>query len=261
MNTHAFRYTCFALGILFGIAGFISQSHAIDQTGLLLYMPFDGDANDVSGNGNDGETMENTEWVTGQFGKALKINGDGYVEVPHNDSLSIERDFTIELWVNMEDLHDTNSSFVTKPDSYMFHVDGEPESATAEFFLCEPLVWVGGFDDGRTTANVEVPMNGWAHVATIYDGVEHRTYVNGELKGTYVRNPGGDLDSNTDPLVIGKDNRSCCDTRLMTAVLDEVRVWTRVLSDAEIKSVMDSFTAVEAKDKLVTTWARIRNTK
>jgi len=261
MNIYVFRYTCFALGILFGIAGFVSQSHAMDQTGLLLYMPFDGDANDASGNGNDGETMKSTEWVSGQFGQALKINGDGYVEVPHNDSLSIVRDFTIELWANIEDLDDTNSSFVTKPDSYMFHVDGEPGSATDEFFLCEPLVWVGGFDNWRTTANVEVPMNEWAHVATIYDGVEHRTYVNGELKGTYVRNPGGDLDSNTDPLVIGKDNRTCCDTRLMTAVLDEVRVWTRVLSDAEIKAAMDGLTAVEAKDKLATTWAGIKNTK
>jgi hypothetical protein len=260
MNTSVFRHACLALGILLGIACFILQSHSLDQTGLLFYMPFDGDANDASGNGNDGETMENTAWVAGQFGKALKVNGDGYVEIPHNDSLSIKRDFTIELWVNMEDLHNTNSSFVTKPDSYMFHVDGEPGSATAEFFLCEPLVWVGGFDAWRTTANVKVPMNEWAHVATIYDGTEHRTYVNGELKGTYVRSVGGDLDSNTDPVVIGKDNRTCCNTRLMTAVLDEVRVWTRVLSDAEIKEVMNP-TAVEAQDKLVMTWARIKKTQ
>jgi len=260
MKTHVFRYVCLALGILLGIACSISQSHALDETGLLLYMPFDGDANDASGNGNDGETKESTAWVAGQFGKALKVNGDGYVEIPHNDSLSIKRDFTIELWVNMEDLHNTNSSFVTKPDSYMFHVDGEPGSATPEYFLCEPLVWVGGFDAWRTTANVEVPMNEWAHVATIYDGKEHRTYVNGELKGTYVRSSGGDLDTNTDPVVIGKDNRTCCNTRLMTATLDEVRVWTRVLSDAEMKQAMD-ITAVEAKDKLATTWARTKKTQ
>jgi len=159
MNTHVLRYTCLALGILLGITGFISQSYALDQNGLLLYMPFDGDANDASGNGNDGEIMNSTAWVAGQFGEALKIDGDGYVEIPHNDSLSIERDLTIELWVNMENLHSTNSSFVTKPDSYMFHVDGE--SATEEFFLCEPLLWVNG-DMGpwRTSSNIKVPMNG-----------------------------------------------------------------------------------------------------
>jgi hypothetical protein len=239
-----------------GVFSFVQQGKALDTTGLLLYMPFDGDTNDASGNGNDGTLMGSASLVNnGAIGGALRIDGAGHVEIPHNDSLSIQRDFTIELWVNAEGFPDNFSSFVTKPDSYMLHIDGE---GAVDTFKWEPLVWAGGLDAWRTGANVETPMNEWAHIAGVYDGTEYRSYVNGELKGTHTRS--GNIDPNTQPLVVGKDNRGCCTARRMVAALDEVRIWTRALSESEIREAMNP-TAIEAKNKLATAWGRIKQTR
>ena len=68
--------------------------------GLVGYYPFDGNANDRSGNGNNG-VMTGGTLVADRFGtpgRALDLNGQGeLVTVAHNAGLNLTNDLTISV--------------------------------------------------------------------------------------------------------------------------------------------------------------------
>ncbi len=81
----------------------------------------------------------------------------------------------------------------------------------------------------QVTAQVDVPSNQWTHVAVTYDGFTARFYVDGQQAGTVplANNP---FATRTGDLGLGVDV-NCCPFR---GYLDEVRLWSRPLSQAEI---------------------------
>ena len=238
-----------------------SFSQAIDKDKLVLYLPLDEGkgktAKDFSEVGNDGKLEGDAEWLSGKYGKAIKVDGPpSSVVVKDHDSLDFEDELTIEAWVNIEELPDTYNSIITKTDTYMIHTttEGKPGGTVG----LEPLVWIGGaYGQWQTTASVPVPLKEWHHVAGVWDGKEIRTYIDGKLEGKCPRP--GKMDVTTTDLFIGYDSRAGCNTRRSTQVIDEVIFWGRVLSESEIKETMkENFFSVEDADKLTTTWGRIK---
>jgi len=72
----------------------------IDET-LVLYLPLDETAKDLSQYGNDGILVGDPEWVDGKFGKGIEFHGpaDG-IEVKHADSLNWgDGPVTLEFWI------------------------------------------------------------------------------------------------------------------------------------------------------------------
>ena len=71
----------------------------------MLYLSFDEGAGeevkDLSGHENHGtlQGLTKPKWVDGKSGKALSYDGQGYVEVPHDDSLSLTGPHTISYWL------------------------------------------------------------------------------------------------------------------------------------------------------------------
>jgi hypothetical protein len=57
--------------------------------GLVAYYPFNGNANDESGNGNHGSPVGGATWTTGVLGGAVHLNGAGYINVPDSPSLDL----------------------------------------------------------------------------------------------------------------------------------------------------------------------------
>ena len=49
-----------------GIAG--------EDPDLVAYYPFEGNAEDASGNGNDGEIDGGSKWIKGKFGDAIELD-------------------------------------------------------------------------------------------------------------------------------------------------------------------------------------------
>ncbi|MEJ7822566.1 MAG: hypothetical protein WKF85_09610, partial [Chitinophagaceae bacterium] len=70
--------------------------------GLVAYYPFNGDANDASGNGNHGIAYNVTP-ATDNFGKpnsAFSFNGtNSYIRVPNSPSLNPTSQISICAWV------------------------------------------------------------------------------------------------------------------------------------------------------------------
>ena len=71
--------------------------------GLVAYYPFNGNANDASGNGNNG-TVCGAVLTTNRFGvpnSAYDFDGaTTYIRVPDSDSLELTNDFSLSVWVN-----------------------------------------------------------------------------------------------------------------------------------------------------------------
>jgi hypothetical protein len=257
------KFIMFLFALLFLCA---SSLYALDKEGLMLYLPFDegsGDvAKDASGNGNDGELQGKGKWVEGKFGKALHLSAAAdYVEVPHSDSLDIKQDITMEIWAKVDSISaDPYCSFITKctADSvgaYMLHVDG-----SAGEVVIDPLVFINNSYAQWPSARGAAPFGEWHYFTGSYDGSEYRTYIDGKLEATFKRAPGGEIDHSDAPVAIGRDNRSPIPGgRFMDCIVDEARIWNRVLSQSEIKEAMEGILlSVEPKELLTATWGEIK---
>ena len=255
------RLTIPLLVILMLCAGNV---YALGNNGLMLYLPFnEGSGNaarDASGNGNNGDIKGNFEWVEGQFGKAVHLHDvpDEYVEVPHSDTLDIRNAITLELWTKVDSM-DQHCAFISKAESgqvgaYMLHISNNNGFYTAL------VIFIGVQGPWPPPAIGTTTIGEWHHFAGTYDGVELTIYIDGELQAKANRVLGGDIDHSDAPVVIGRDNRmEYLTSRTMDCTLDEVRIWNRVLSQAELKEAMaGKVVSVDPEDALASVWGGVK---
>ncbi len=209
---------------------------------LAGYWTFDNTPNDSSGTGNHGTPVgvgRRTEYSTDAaptgFANSHSLNLDGsqvFVRVDHHESLNAEDAVTIALWI--------------KPRSYPgFWPTGNDWSQ----LLNKGDVWGGqnymvGFGayfylhaDGMGMRipslddTVRTPHQ-WHHVAVVLDAHQGqgRIYFNGVLDHTVFNV--SDVRINSDPLYIGRGDPG--NPTKIDGQIDDVRLYTRPLSDAEI---------------------------
>jgi len=233
---------------------------ALDKKGLVLYLNFDegkGDtAADLSGNNNDGKLLGGATWAEG------KIKGGIYlaeipdrVDVADDDSLDITDAITMAIWANIESLPQTYCSLFQKPTAYMLHT-----MTGGDGVKIDPLVFIGGaYGAWPTPVNVSATLNEWHHLAATYDGKGYDIYVDGKRIDGYDRQTAGKIDVDDNVLTIGRDTRAGCTERNSPGAIDEASVWSRVLSEAEIRELMNGgLTAVEPGYKLSISWGNIK---
>ncbi|MDA7679797.1 hypothetical protein N8622_00905 [bacterium] len=88
------------------IRGYILEIPKVNlERGLVAYYPFNGNANDESGNGNDGEAIIGATLAEDRFGienKAYYFDGKSYIETSSGSNLPTDGNFTISLWFNFD---------------------------------------------------------------------------------------------------------------------------------------------------------------
>ncbi len=93
--------------------------------------------------------------------------------------------------------------------------------------------------EGQWTDPITVPEKRWFHVCGTYDGNEIKLFIDGDLKGT--KYTGGPMSANTMPIAIGKYPYGAAKNphgQYVKGSLDELRLWNRALSQAEIRQYM-----------------------
>jgi hypothetical protein len=176
-------------------------------------------------------TVEGAEWFDrGKFGKALYFDGSegDLVTVPDSNDLDLADEFTLEAWVRPDEANEW-SAVLTKERgegalSYQMHAEGEGNAPVGYVGNSEGSFEVEAGDD-------PIPPHVWSHLALIYDGSKLRYYIDGELKGT---DSGADPGPSADPLLIGGDI-SWGEEDAFKGLIDEVRVYDRALSEAEVQ--------------------------
>lgn len=90
-----------------------------------------------------------------------------------------------------------------------------------------------GFVDRSAAATPALSLKSWSHLAATYDGAKLQLYVNGALKSSLAVT--GPIVSSTAPLRIGGNGIW---GEYFKGLIDDVRVYRRALSEAEIKTDM-----------------------
>ena len=97
----------------------------------------------------------------------------------------------------------------------------------------------------------------WTHITMIYDVDDAvKILFNGELAGESAANPAGVVDVDGSIMVGARHPGS----EFFAGVIDEVAIYNRVLSDAEIERDMEAVggAAVESFGKLASTWGEMK---
>lgn len=215
--------------------------------GLVAYYPFDGNANDASGNGMDG-SLSNASFTAGRFGSGLSLSGaaDSYCEVADNGLLSPSQAVTISLWMNA-------SSFTNSFSGLIYKSASTPTSAG--FSDRSYTLWLrsdGGIHFTSTPAGSgsqvvdNSPANGtqldqFFNVIGIVDTASHlmSIYINGDLADS-TSYAGDDIKTGNFPLRIGAPFFTVGDQGAFNGVLDDVRIYNRALSQQEVSSLATS---------------------
>jgi hypothetical protein len=185
---------------------------------------------DASGNGHTG-TISGATWsAQGRFGNALAFNGlNQWVTVPHSSQLNLTTALTLEAWAF--------PTAASGPRDILLK-----EGSTGDLYnlyarnwrgLPEANVFVGGTN--RVAEGPGLSANVWTHVASTYDGTTLRLYLNGvEAASTVVSGP---IATSPGPLRIGGNSLW---GEYFQGRLDEVRIYNRALTPAEIQTDMNT---------------------
>jgi len=218
---------------------------------LVGYWPFDEGAGnmaaDASGNGNDGELIDGPTWVPGKFGSALEFGGN-YVAVPDSDSLDLTDAATIMAWFKLTADLTATSRMMSKNNSIFVIFDfSEPNSLD---FLVKPD---NDFVESTTTDWV---IGEWYHFSGTYDNGTLRIYINGVLEGEKGETP--PIATSDLELWIGADDWQS-PASSFAGVIDEVRIYSKALTEDEIRALMENATAVKmSQSKLPVTWGLLK---
>ena len=224
----------------------------IPADGLVAYYPFNGNANDMSGHGNNGTPMENVVLTTGLHGDsngAYQFGGydnPGHIHIPNSESLQFSNAATISAYVKVSSLsgmdgwgskvetgsmqciwaksHDRNGSamFLSIRDQGLF-VNVLPNTEWETF--------------GNEAGNHELAgdyLNKWINIVCVYgDNGRNRLYINGELIAETETTPDF-TKMNGQDLYLGKYSDSWYP---LNGILDEVCIYNRALSFDEIQEM------------------------
>ena len=204
--------------------------------GLVAHWSFDGreekTAADSSGSGNEGEVAGATR-ADGKAGLALQFDGqDDYVNCGNGDSINITDELSVSAWVNIasyhEDVyHDVVLSKGVGAYSVFLHRKGGGQ--------INGYVTIGG---EQRSLSIHAPeFNGWHHIAmTVRDG-QQRTYYDGVLQAASTHS--GAIGATDRNLLIGYGENFPSQGHFH-GMVDEVRIYNRVLSPEEMQWQYDS---------------------
>jgi hypothetical protein len=183
---------------------------------------------DLSGNGNSG-TITGATWTpSGKFGSSLTFNGtSNVVTIAHNASLSLGTAMTLEAWVKPSALSSWRCVILKEATNGLTYALYASDTAS------RPSGYIHTNSDTDVTSSTALALNAWTHLALTYDGATMRLFVNGVQAAT--RAISGSITTSTSALRIGGNNVW---GEYFSGQIDEVRLYNRALSAAEIQSDM-----------------------
>jgi hypothetical protein len=177
---------------------------------------------DVSGHGNNG-TFSGPTWVAGHAGQALSFSGNSFVTVPDSATLSLTpgTGVTLEAWVYPTQSPLWSDVVYKYNDIYYLDTNNGKPATNGTYAMGHPSPLVG------PTA---LQLSTWSHIAGTYDGSMLRVYKDGVQVNSKTVALGNVKTSNF-PLTLGGDSGN---GQYFVGRIDEVRVYNRALSPAEI---------------------------
>lgn len=220
------------------------------SVGLVAYYPFIGNADDVTGNGNNGTPKTNVTLTTGVEGDengAYQFGGyssPGHIYIPNSESLKFSEGVSFSAyikplsWVSMDGWGSRTSSgglqciMAKDHDRYGISLAFSGNDNGCRFWthnMCNQK-WSEISSGDQLKGNY---LNKWTHVAYVYGDGYARLYVDGQLMDEREATPDFSTINSRD-LYIGKFSDSWYP---FNGVIDEVRIYNRTLTPAEVEKL------------------------
>jgi len=214
-----------AIAICFAM---LSNAQIDLNNGLVAYYPFNGNANDESGNGNNG-VVYGASLTTDRFQKSDKayfFNGiDNSITVPNLSFYNLSA-FSFSLWAYSND---------TSLERTMYY-NG---SYLGEWMISSKRFQVKLANGLWYHTNIDIKPNQYNHIVGIYTrGDKLKVYINGEIVN---QEPIPDYDLFLETYhqsSIGSYNRG--EGYFWNGKLDDIRIYNRALSESEIDILFGS---------------------
>jgi chitodextrinase len=219
-----------------------TRALASDTVGLVAAYNFDEGSGatltDQSGNGNNGTLANGPTWTTGRYGGALSFGGtNASVSIGDLNALDGLVAVTYSAWIRTtatDERHVVNKSACTGTTN-----DG-PAELGVNFFTAGKANFViyktgGGPNYYSVTSAVKVNDGVWHHIAGTYDGSALHLYVDGIDSGSTPA-PNITLTSTARGVEIG----SCASSYFWNGSIDDLRLYSRALTQAEVQADMNT---------------------
>ncbi len=221
----------------------------VPTNGLVGYWPFNGNANDESGNTNNG-TVNGSTLTTDRFGNsnsAYDFNGlNNLIRIPHQNSLNLIGDYSISVWYkgNYQNIFNNGWDFIAKRDDngnccspnvpYQVYI---PFNGTN--YAVPVMVYANGNYTFSSPPNTSpISLDQWQNLIITNTSDLLKFYINGEL--IFSENISSTLRApNTADLLIGSVNREL-GAEWMNGKLDDIGIWNRALTQQEITNIYNS---------------------
>ncbi len=227
--------------------------------GLIGFWTFD--KSDIKGNtaedilgGNDGTIEGGAGEAEGKIEEGLEFDGaDDYVNCGADAGLNLADGITVEAWVK-----------ATIDKQYLAVMDrkyNDNDGSWGLYLGSGEVVFATALPGDRIRTSVAFNYAGdWHHIVGTFSLSERiqKVYIDGELRAEDQRDTA--LQEPTHELTIGS-GRLPDFGNYFTGIIDEVKIYDRALSEAEIQQnygATHNTMAVEPADKLAVTWGKIK---
>ncbi|MDX2197125.1 MAG: LamG-like jellyroll fold domain-containing protein [Cytophagales bacterium] len=204
-------------------------------TGLVAYYPFNGNANDASGNGNNG-VVNGATLATDRLGNA---NGAYYFDgetnfIETNIGSGFTDKITLSSWFKTSGQFIGRDPGIIANRSSTFNETGFNITNNGQtIFLID--------DASANSTNIVSPFfyndGKWHQITGVYDGTQMKLYLDNILVGTQSLSSNISMSST---FRIGHDDEPSATyptRRFFEGLIDDIRIYNRALSDAEVAAL------------------------
>ena len=224
-----------------GASAFSQIPNYVPSNGLVGWWPFNGNANDESGNGNHG-TVNGATLTADRFGnnaQAYAYDGiDDRIEIAHNQTLNCST-VSISVWFNTNNFLASNgfgphllSKRETSGWGNSFQMNVGLNQAQNSCWADWSILGNGGIYYSNSTI---LNTGNWFNLVYTHDGTNVKLFLNGALVQTIV-SPGL-LTFNSLPLWFGARPNAGNNSNWFNGKLDDIGIWNRALTECEIQDL------------------------
>ncbi|MGG3887955.1 LamG domain-containing protein [Metabacillus fastidiosus] len=203
-----------------------------------MYLAFDNNINDNSGNGNNGTLLNlgNISYVTGKVGNAIQFKGTdapAQVKIANNSTIQFNDKLTVAYWLRIDNSKGQEGNYGHHVDPGIQSVFAKDSDNTGLFNILYMNSSTSGNLGFHNTSSVSVSItkSQWIHLSFVIDHNKIRKYVNGELAEEKTIPPANFTISNTKDLYIGYQGNGWYP---LYGTLDDFRMYKRALTDIDI---------------------------
>ncbi len=204
------------------------------QNGLVGYWPFCGNANDVSGNGNNG-TVNGATLTTDRFGNANSAYSfDGvndYIQINNSSVIQLTESVSINAWINVNAWYGAGEYFPVLCKSNNPNIQGSYELTIQSSLIS------GHLNSVYCNSSLSSPfaLADWKMITFVMSPSYNQIYLDGVLLLNV--NSGTNINAVTisDPLIFGKNEPGLIE--FANGKIDDALLFNRALTPSEIQQL------------------------